>query len=1464
MKKIQLTTLKVFRLLALLLCLAATVPQMHAYYTPTGDDAYMWGTAWNVNTSNNMNQYIDDSDYYYLVKTATVGSFSSDSWYQFQVVENGNNWYNTGYWYGYPANNSGTYTCVFTFKASDLSYWVTGPFKSLTVAGSHTQALGSSWDPSNSSNDMSSSDGGVTYTLTKSNVACSAGTYDCKVASNHSWDSNDVNKSYPSSGNVNYSITEAGNYDIVYTFNTLTQELAIDVTPVVVMTTDYYVVGNDANLFGAVWEENEAGKMTYDETSGTYTWSLSNISLTRGGEYKFKVKGDDGSWRPADDIVLNVEHNGTYNLTVTFDGTNVDYVLTLVEAENQGTFYIEGSEGLGLTWSFAPEQTMTFDATTGLYSYTANVEESGTYNFVFANGQGTGWDDFNNNYRIGPQSGGQTVELDGNWVSTQMAGGDNGAYSVTLGAGTVTIYFDAENMRFMVDGGVPTYDYTFYVLPVNTTAAPHLYLWDKDGNTLNGEWAGNEMTETATLADDNNWYVWNGTLLVNLVNAIVSSGSNADQTQNITNLTPNTYYIKWDASNKSYTISTVPPAAEGDPLFIHGTYYYDQTQHTYLPNDGTQMKYDGANQLYYLNNVTLNDQNTFCFTTGNGETWELAGTRYGNGGPDYYDMGDDGTNYLLVTPTRINTQMPLGEWDETFGEYRMATSGVYNMMVSLVEGNQYVKLIRTDSISLSPMNVYLEQTDNVKIDNIQDAGTTYSNAMFDNGYWPLSAYDRVHGGSDHWSTSNQYSVTHLADTITPDGKKWWHWQVTASICELFFTRTNKSPYQSTTFDRKAGILWVTWDENVINGDTITTMTDHSREYFESSATELPSNATVIEGHYYVYFINNVGWETVHCNAWNVNGSGQYTDGYGRDMQTWPGQPCECIGIDPVTGYEVWRYDFGPINETTPPTGLLFNDGNTYSETQAKEQTGDFVFQNGAVYDYLGQFVGAYTLNNLIRTAVLDERYTISDDLIGVYYDRDAKTEISYINASGTEVTEVITGALYAKDLNLYGERSIQPDQSCTDYVYDICASTHTAGGSQIMDKKTDYDQSNWVKLVISPLYDGGGNLPVDKSERPNLEEYVDHIIPGGQMVVYMDNRINPTAHVTKIVKGAAQTYEPNVYVSAHFNDSIVFAYTHNEWQPKKPDGTSYEGVYRTVPRYVYDGEGNIVGITREVDYSQLYKMFYVAPKPQEVAYLTWIVYDNPNTLVGNIRPYGDYNSGEYLPQTHAASVLPNEPGEFYAPMNWHRGVAFVGDSLNYLSEEGFGVEYGPYSNGYMQYGGVKVNWSLFGDSIGNQAHVVESDGKAIHWWQIFEPGQAYKIKAIIRYAHDSNGNTQYLPGNGDIPDEDDAAYDERTHVMNAPRRSNGQGDYANMFFTPYDDLDESKFIIFPIEAYPSESNGDGMGNVTTVQEVNVKRTIVSTRYYNLMGVGSDKPFDGMNIIVTTYSDGSRTSRKVLR
>jgi hypothetical protein len=53
-------------------------------------------------------------------------------------------------------------------------------------------------------------------------------------------------------------------------------------------------------------------------------------------------------------------------------------------------------------------------------------------------------------------------------------------------------------------------------------------------------------------------------------------------------------------------------------------------------------------------------------------------------------------------------------------------------------------------------------------------------------------------------------------------------------------------------------------------------------------------------------------------------------------------------------------------------------------------------------------------------------------------------------------------------------------------------------------------------------------------------------------------------------------------------------------------------------------------------------------------------------------------------------------------------------------------------------------------------------------------------------------------------------------------------------------------------------------NPTAVEEVNGSKTVSSVVYYNLAGQQSSQPTDGVNIVVTTYSDGTRTTAKVIK
>ena len=53
-------------------------------------------------------------------------------------------------------------------------------------------------------------------------------------------------------------------------------------------------------------------------------------------------------------------------------------------------------------------------------------------------------------------------------------------------------------------------------------------------------------------------------------------------------------------------------------------------------------------------------------------------------------------------------------------------------------------------------------------------------------------------------------------------------------------------------------------------------------------------------------------------------------------------------------------------------------------------------------------------------------------------------------------------------------------------------------------------------------------------------------------------------------------------------------------------------------------------------------------------------------------------------------------------------------------------------------------------------------------------------------------------------------------------------------------------------------------NPTAITTIAGDRQVKSVCYYNLAGVESDEPFDGVSIRVTTYTDGTRSTKKILK
>lgn len=70
--------------------------------------------------------------------------------------------------------------------------------------------------------------------------------------------------------------------------------------------------------------------------------------------------------------------------------------------------------------------------------------------------------------------------------------------------------------------------------------------------------------------------------------------------------------------------------------------------------------------------------------------------------------------------------------------------------------------------------------------------------------------------------------------------------------------------------------------------------------------------------------------------------------------------------------------------------------------------------------------------------------------------------------------------------------------------------------------------------------------------------------------------------------------------------------------------------------------------------------------------------------------------------------------------------------------------------------------------------------------------------------------------------------------------------------------DSNSWMVYPLEWYDGyDDTPTAIGGVPAGKEVN--RVV----YYNLLGVASDHPFKGVNIVVTEYSDGSKSTRKTV-
>ena len=198
-------------------------------WTVAGVDA-LCGSAWNPeDTSNDMTS--TDGVNYTLTKEGLT--LEGGVAYGFKIVAD-HSWDEA-----YPADNynlitneNGVFTVTFKFnkdtkevaaEAVKTGEAVIGE-KVWTIAGEEA-LMGSSWNPEDSSNDMTNMGDG-TFQLVKYNVEMVAEkNYEFKVLANHSWNENYGADGVPGGNNVTVAVEAAGTYDVTFVWNPESKEL---------------------------------------------------------------------------------------------------------------------------------------------------------------------------------------------------------------------------------------------------------------------------------------------------------------------------------------------------------------------------------------------------------------------------------------------------------------------------------------------------------------------------------------------------------------------------------------------------------------------------------------------------------------------------------------------------------------------------------------------------------------------------------------------------------------------------------------------------------------------------------------------------------------------------------------------------------------------------------------------------------------------------------------------------------------------------------------------------------------------------------------------------------------------------------------------------------------------------------------------------------------------------------------
>ena len=1171
----------------------------------------------------------------------------------------------------------------------------------------------------------------------------------------------------------------------------------------------------------------EGGTVTPASTADLVTGNTVTLTATPATGYTFNgwtVSGTTNYTENSNSITVTVASS---NVTATANFTAIpnEYTIHVIEYKGETPYLYVFNAGSANSESFpGPKMTETEVSAAGETWYTTEINTTASTISVIAS--------------LGGNTS-QTADITG------IAPGD---YYIVFNGTTKEIIYQGTTMP---EGKQQAEKNTFTVY-VKADAAPYLYAWNPEWH---GEWKDPENLMTSTeqpLADGNTWYMVTYETYAESINFLLhnnGSDDNYHQSSNITQTKSVAYYV-YDGATKC--VETAEPTGE---MYVIG----QVAGNPWSATMGKEMTAAG-NGIFTLNNVQIIAGSTFAFATrmadegmtdaaawamlnryrltsvADGDYWGVTNAMTNKDNPQALDLriwnGHD-KNFKMDETAYYDITVNMNTMTVTI---KRASDALYMYYGSHWAPNAGVPMISTDGVTYTLSNVTLAE----------GATFQFTKALGSNATtWPANEYRLGSAAQgEYWEVTTDELDIVLENALQPGSTKDFKMASgTAGTYRVVVNPTAKTValyHMATVLDGKTiihlektsnvtdPVLWA-YDKETLaaTGERIHVDRPSRKDIYDTRVKLTPKvleEVTTVDGRKW--------W------AWEVDNS--ITDfWFTREPYHYDGSNAP---NDNMTDIQ-WRKS-GEIYFTWPTAGTKLEEyTRDYYAAAAQEAAECAVMIEGHMYAYFTNTPGwehvfchawntdAQGVNHDLLTpptspdGLSTPRYPGAlCELVG--YDKDGY-EVWRIDLTAAGVTTYPNGGI------LFNNGIDKPNDTKWDYF---------TGEEATIDK----EQTGDFAYSTGACYDYCGLIVLGRS----LSNIIRNGVVNGPVYTIEDDIVgvwfDENAETKIEVDGETHTMYGALYCK-DLNNFVTTPYVEKSLQK---DGEIDYILQRTSlmnGKNRYD-QSNWVKLTLSTQYPGIESMNAEAQKALLSSYVGLVL--PAESVRGQL--VNNYNPEMRL----ALQALPgsNTVNNYYQDPNVFVTANFIGtqDCTENPDEYGHQVRntYFMVTPKPQEY--AKITWAVYGTDgnfhVPQRGSYAFVDGKyewmnegdlngyfPVKWDLQSNPGlvanQAYSFRAIIRLA-----------------DQEQAASTGGTTTLRAAQES--------VPYKPYSGT--VKYVVSPIDLKANSI-------ITAVTDINATtKTVRQVRYYNLAGIESSEPFDGINVVVTTYTDGSKSTAKILK